>query len=212
MLFRSDEKNTQHALYDDPIASSQLPQLPEDAVLKCEQAISVSCATESSSESAIYSEDASPVLDAQPVTHWGSHKGLILSAAVCDAQGVQKDVFEWGEVLKILIKVHIPKDISREHLSIAFSIKDLKGTDLIVSTTHDFERRRLPDKERFSVSFQFANPLVTGKYLLVAAVENRQYRDIHYYEYVEGSHYFAVLDNERLFGIFQPPIAQQILV
>lgn len=61
-------------------------------------------------------------------------KGLILSAAVCDAQGVQKDVFEWGEVLKILIKVHIPKDISREHLSIAFSIKDLKGTDLIVST------------------------------------------------------------------------------
>ena len=210
-LFK-DEKNTQDALYDDPIASSQLPQLPEDAVLKCEQAISVSCATESSSESAIYSEDASPVFDAQPVTHWGSHKGLILSAAVCDAQGVQKDVFEWGEVLKILIKVHIPKDISREHLSIAFSIKDLKGTDLIVSTTHDFECRRLPDKERFSVSFQFANPLVTGKYLLVAAVENRQYRDIHYYEYVEGSHYFAVLANERLFGIFQPPIVQQILV
>ena len=137
---------------------------------------------------------------------------MILSAAVCDAQGVQKDVFEWGEVLKILIKVHIPKDISREHLSIAFSIKDLKGTDLIVSTTHDFECRRLPDKERFSVSFQFANPLVTGKYLLVAAVENRQYRDIHYYEYVEGSHYFAVLANERLFGIFQPPIVQQILV
>jgi lipopolysaccharide transport system ATP-binding protein len=115
-------------------------------------------------------------------------------------------------VIDIVIEVHVPMNISREHLSVACSIKDLKGTDLIVSTTHDFECRRLPDKAHFSVSFRLVNPLVTGKYLLVAAVENRQHRDVHYYEYVEGAHYFSSLSNEHFFGLFQPPIEQQVLV
>ena len=92
----------------------------------------------------------------------------------------------WGEKINIVVEVNVPKEISRDHLSIAFSIKDLKGTDLIVSTTQDFERKRLPSNEKFSVSFGFSNPLVTGKYLLVVAVEGRKHRDIHYYEYIEG--------------------------
>lgn len=151
-------------------------------------------------------------LDARPVTHWGSHKGMILSAAIRDERGVRKDVYALGEVIDIVIEVHVPMNISREHLSVACSIKDLKGTDLIVSTTHDFECRRLPDEEHFSVSFRLVNPLVTGKYLLVAAVENRQHRDIHYYEYVEGAHYFSSLANENFFGLFQPLIEQKVLV
>jgi lipopolysaccharide transport system ATP-binding protein len=151
-------------------------------------------------------------LDARPVMHWGSHKGLILSAAVHDKQGARKNVHAWGAVLDVVIDVRVPMNISREHLSVAFSIKDTKGTDLIVSTTHDFKCSQLPEKERFSVSFRLVNPLVTGKYLLVAAVENRQYRDIHYYEYVEGAHYFSSFANERFFGLFQPAIEQQILV
>ncbi len=81
-----------------------------------------------------------------------------------------------------------------------------------MSTTHDVGGKPLPDHERFSVLFQLTNPLVTGKYLLVAAVESRQHRDIHYYEYVEGAHYFSSLSDQRLFGIFQPAIEQQVLV
>ncbi|WP_374755427.1 ABC transporter ATP-binding protein [Pseudomonas putida] len=152
------------------------------------------------------------LLDSRPVTHWGSHKGIILGASVRDCHGIRKDVLPWGDKLEIVIDLHVPKAISREHLSVAFSIKDLKGTDLIVSTTHDFGGNILPDEERFSVLFQLTNQLVTGKYLLVAAVENRQHRDIHYYEYVEGAHYFSSLSDQRLFGIFQPAIEQQVLV
>lgn len=169
-------------------------------------------ATPTESASAAIIEESQVALDARPVMHWGSHKGMILSAAVRDEHGVRKDVHAWEEVLDVVIEVHVPMDISREHLSVAFSIKDLKGTDLIVSTTHDFEYRHLPDEERFSVTFRLTNPLVTGKYLLAAAVENRQHRDIHYYEYVEGAHYFSSLSNERFFGLFQPPIEQQVLV
>lgn len=150
-------------------------------------------------------------LDSRPVTHWGSHKGLILSAAVLDANGARRDVHEWGKSMEIRISLRIPQSIDREHLSVAVSIKDLKGSDLIVSTTHDFESRRLPDDEEFEVSFTLTNPLVTGKYLLVAAVENRLHRDIHYYEYIEGAHYFSSLADQRFFGLFQPPISQEIV-
>lgn len=167
---------------------------------------------ESAATSLIADGDALVALDSRPVTHWGSHKGMILSAAVLDEHGVRKDVHAWGRKLNIVIDVHVPREISREYLSVAFSIKDLKGTDLIVSTTHDLELRSLPAAERFSVSFVLNNSLTTGKYLLVAAVENRQYRDIHYYEYVEGAHYFTSLSDKLFFGLFQPAIEQHVLV
>lgn len=149
-------------------------------------------------------------LDIRPVIHWGSHKGIILGASVCDEKGIRKDVVEWSKSIKIIVDLLVPLDIPREYLSVAFSIKDLKGTDLIVSTTNDYAKIILPEQERFSVSFHMINPLVTGKYLLVVAVENRQYRDIHYYEYFEGAHYFMSLANERFFGIFQPAIEQYV--
>lgn len=147
----------------------------------------------------------------RPIAHWGSHRGLILSASVTDKSGVRRDVHYWGETLEVQIEVQIPPDIRRDGLGVAFSIKDLKGTDLIVSSTRDFDTLELPDRARFRLGFRFDNPLVSGKYLLVAAVERRQHSDIHYYEYLEGAHYFSSLSDTRLFGLFRPPIEQRIL-
>ncbi|WP_315122739.1 ABC transporter ATP-binding protein [Comamonas antarctica] len=149
-------------------------------------------------------------LDARPVTHWGSHRGVILAASVCDANGMRRDTIGWGEPMEILIDVRIPPDIPREHLSLAFSIKDLKGTDLLVSTTYD-AGTALPGSECFRVRFRMDNQLVTGKYLLVAAVENREHSNVaHYYEYFEGAHYFSSLADQRFFGIFQPAVQQSV--
>ena len=210
-MFKDDETEGD-ALREEITTQQQAAPSESDSQLVAAQWASTSIApTESVSVSPTL-EESQVALDARPVTHWGSHKGMILSAAVCDEHGARKDVHAWGAVLDVVIEARVPLDISREHLSVAFSIKDLKGTDLIVSTTHDFECRHLPDKERFSVSFRLINPLVTGKYLLVAAVENRQHLDIHYYEYVEGAHYFSSLSNVQFFGLFQPAIEQQILV
>lgn len=162
------------------------------------------------------SETAEPTINSEiklgkrPITHWGSHKGLVLLAEVRDARGSRREVMPWGEPMQVVIEVVVPCSISRDHLSIAFSIKDLRGNDLIVSTTFDFEPDRLPQQERFRVTFCFVNPLVTGDYLLVAAVEDRQSRDIHYYEYFEGAHYFSSITVHRLFGIFQPTVEQII--
>lgn len=156
--------------------------------------------------------ESSVPLDSRPVTHWGSHRGLILSASVRDKSGIRRDVHRWAAEVEVLIEVQVPAAIPRDQLGLSFSIKDLKGTDLIVSTTRDITHLTLPQGERFAVSFRFVNPLVTGKYLLVAAVENRQQRDIHYYEYLEGAHYFSSLADEPFFGLFQPAIEQHLLV
>jgi lipopolysaccharide transport system ATP-binding protein len=150
------------------------------------------------------------MIDSRPVAHWGSDKGIIVSASVCDRQGNRQNVFLLGDVLRVIIEVRIPLEIPREYLSFAFSIKDMKGTDLVVSTTHDFGNKPLPDVERLRVSFQMNNLLVTGMYLLVVAVENRQNRDIHYYEYIEGAHYFSSLSCQQFFGIFHPSIVHEV--
>jgi len=196
-----DEVSEDQSLREGLVASQDIAEQAGD--------LQATAALEPTSEPASQSEHE---LDARPVTHWGSRKGMILGASVCDEQGVRRDVIAWGKPMEVAIDVCIPPDISREHLSIAFSIKDLKGTDLIVSTTHDHGGTALPTQERFRVCFRMLNPLVTGKYLLVAAVENRLHRDIHYYEYLEGAHYFSSLADERFFGIFQPMIQQSVQV
>jgi lipopolysaccharide transport system ATP-binding protein len=146
----------------------------------------------------------------EPVTHWGSRKGLILGASVCDASGERRDLILWGQDVTIVIDAEIPPDIPREHLGIAFSIKDLKGTDLIVSTTQNYCSIELTDHGHVRATFRMTNSLVGGKYLLVAAVESRQLRDVHYYEYIEGAHYFACLSEPPFFGLFQPTITQTL--
>ena len=84
-------------------------------------------------------------------THWDFPKGLIQSAAVRDGQGRRRHQIPWGEAIEIRIEVRIPPNNPRDHLSIAFSIKDLRGNDLILSTTQDFECSHLPEKGLFVV-------------------------------------------------------------
>ncbi len=145
-------------------------------------------------------------IDSRPVTHWGSRKGLIEKASILNSNNERKDIFSYGDKIKISLSLNIPTDISRKDLSIAVSIKDLKGTDLIVSTTRDREKITLPEDEKFSLEFKMTNRLVTEKYLLVVAVERRDGQYIHYYEYLEGAHYFSSVSDDFLFGIFQPEI------
>lgn len=145
-----------------------------------------------------------------PVTHWGSHKGMILSATIQDRAGAKKELFDWSEEMHIVMDLRIPKDISRENLCIAFSIKDLKGSDIIVSSTWDFEPTPLPDSEGCRITFRLSNYLVPGKYLLVAAAEKRGKNETHYYEYIEGAHYFMSCSSQPLCGIFQPRIERKV--
>lgn len=152
--------------------------------------------------------DAGPGLDARPVTHWGSHKGLVTQAWICDDQGQRRDVVEWGTPIEVRVWLSLPPDLPRAGLSVAISLKDLNGSDLVVATTHE-SGLVLPHQDRLCVVFRLTNLLLEGRFLLVVAVENRSDPEVHYYEYVEGAHYFASHSVQRS-GVFQPRIERHV--
>lgn len=152
-----------------------------------------------------------PRFDVQPVTHWGSHVGCITFASVCDTKGERKDLVTVGDEIVITIDFRVPSGASRRNLGVAFSIKDLKGADLIVSTTLNGGKLNFLDgANSYLVRFHFRNPLATGRYLLVAALEDRTSSEIHYYEYLEGAHFFQSYSRTELFGMFHPEIHQDL--
>lgn len=144
-------------------------------------------------------------LDTRPSSHWGSHTGTIKYAAVQDIQGNKADLITWGMYIKISIRYKLNEEISNDNLTIAFSIKDLKGNDIVVAVS----KQVVEDSRKYSerrVDFSLKNYLSPGKYLLVATVEKRNGSDVHYYEYYEGAHYFVSVSDETMFGIFCPDV------
>ncbi|MCX5464220.1 ABC transporter ATP-binding protein [Alcaligenes parafaecalis] len=144
-------------------------------------------------------------LDDRPSSHWGSNIGIIKYAAVQDNEGKRVDLIQWGMDIKVKITYQLTDDVQKEDLTVAFSVKDLKGNDILVAThPEDFENNS--DAVERTVEFNFKNYLSPGKYLLVATIEKRNSTDIHYYEYYEGAHYFVSASDKKMFGIFCPEI------
>ncbi len=151
--------------------------------------------------------------DHQPIVQWGTNPGIIKSAKIISlTQNQQVDLLSYDEEVEIAVELEIPNDIPKDNLALAISIKDLKGTDLIVSTTNDFEVTPLPSGRNITIRFKFKNPLTAGKYLLVTAIERRTNLDVHYLEYIEGIRYFTSINESKIFGLFQPKITREITV
>lgn len=147
-----------------------------------------------------------------PLAHWGSHKGMVVSVELLDHFGFSRRSFEYGENLLVKLELKVPTEMMRDKIVVSISIKDLKGTDLIVATTHDFEYRKMPEEEHFEVLFEMINYLAAGKYLMVVAVEERSVNGVHYFEYLEGVRYFESHSGQKFFGIFRPAVKQKVKV
>lgn len=155
-----------------------------------------------------------PALQSEPegselqgvINHWGSHVGSISGHRFSAASG-SSTVIYYGESIALEVDLEIPEGALKEHLSLAFSIKDLRGTDLLVCTTNDENRGFFKEAgSSATVRFEFNNRLTPGKYLLVLALEDRSAPVISYYEYVEGVSYFASISEDSRFGIFNLPV------
>lgn len=146
-------------------------------------------------------------LDAKPASHWGKQTGLISHAAVHRATGERRDVFEWGESLCVRVIFRPPVGVDIDKVGVAFSIKNEKGMDLLVTSTQEDAAFAVPgDRSSVQVEFRFDNYLVPGKYMLVAALEDASLGDRSYFEYVEGAHYFSVTAPTRFMGVFRPEV------
>lgn len=145
------------------------------------------------------------------INRWGDNVGSIISAGLYDSNGVKKDVFENDETIRVAVRCKIPEDTDPAHFGIAFSIKSISGTDLIVSSTWDIGYHDFSAGGEYFVVFNLGrNPLNNGKYYLVAAAEDRSQPIIRYDEYLEGAQFFSSMQRIEYCGIFLPAIEQSV--
>ena len=135
------------------------------------------------------------------LAHWGTNVGMITRVDMCDMNGVQKAVYESDERIKLTVYFKDDLSFNHEHLSVAFSIKNKEGTDLIVKTTFD-ENVDIKEVKSHQLTFEFAPMLATGEYYLVVAIENREKMYPTYFEYVEGVYFFKIYSKKKIFGLF----------
>lgn len=148
----------------------------------------------------------------KPVNHWGSHIGSIISVDTEAADGQRRNMFFTGEKLNIRIRVRVPEVVSRQCLSVAFSLKDMAGTDLLVGTTWDSPRLLLDGAESVvEVEFSLDCYLREGDYVLVAALEDRSSDNIQYFEYIEGAQYLKVFMKDFRYGVFIAPMDKRLV-
>lgn len=148
---------------------------------------------------------ADPKLFADSIAHWGTHMGIITSVGLYDEKGNKKSVFRAKDSIRIEIRFDLCLEMcgksDLKYLSLAFSIKNKEGTDLIVKTTSD-QNIRLQYGQEQMIAFTFASALADGEYYLAVALEDRREACMSYYEYIEGACYFKMDTPGTILGIY----------
>lgn len=145
------------------------------------------------------------------IAHWGTDIGLIEKVQIFNSKGKEINYFAPDEKIRIDIVFSTSKTINWEYFSVAISIKNKEGIDLIVKTTYDEDVKFLEYNGYYKTSFELVSNLANGEYYLVVALEDRKNTATVYYEYVEGANYFKVYSDKRQFGLYDPPTQIQII-
>lgn len=144
------------------------------------------------------------------IAHWGTNVGMITSVKLIDNIGKEKNHFMIDEYVKIEVVIDSISEIEMKYFSIAFSIKNKEGTDLIVKSTFDEEISLEKAEGKIRVTFKLKTNLAKGEYYLVVALENRKNASISYYEYIEGVKYFKIYTDKKVFGVVDADVEIKI--
>jgi len=145
------------------------------------------------------------------IAHWGTNIGIIENVKLLNIEEKEVGYFSPYEEIKILIELNLSCKFDYEFFSVAFSIKNKEGTDLLVKTTYDEGKFFNKYSGKCTVEFSFISHLASGEYYLVVAIENRKNASITYYEYIEGVKYFKIYSDKRIFGIIDPDVKLSII-
>jgi lipopolysaccharide transport system ATP-binding protein len=137
---------------------------------------------------------------------WGTAVGSIVGAALHDGKGAKRDVFHDSEMIEVRVRFRVPDEADRARSGVAFSIKDLSGSDLVVYTSLDEKPPvGLPEEgDLLELRCSFDNCLASGDYYLTVALEDRHEGPIRYFDYIEGAEYFSTAYQRVIHGRFVP--------
>ncbi len=143
------------------------------------------------------------------INRWGKKEGIIEFVEIYNKEMQLQNIFKHNDLIVIRMIINL-QSIENEKVSLAISVKDKNGIDLLVSTTQDQSLTINPRNDKVEVLFKFSNYFATGDYILVAAVEDRTLGVPEYLDYIEGAKYFKSEIDEMLFGMFHQPVEQTI--
>lgn len=163
----------------------------------------VPLATETKEESSII-ETIEMISEKGPINRWGSEPVLIKNVFLTNERGIKTNSIKYGETCRVSVIFESPKK-KNDSFSVAISLKNTMGLDLIVFTTYDDPSIVIELNEHNELIFEFVNYLTEGDYVLVAALEDRSNFQPTYYDYIEGVLYIKSISNKQLFGIVHTP-------
>ena len=141
----------------------------------------------------------------ESIGHWGTNIGLVESVKIINEKNEECYYFAPDEKMIVEVSFSATEEIEWEYFSVALSIKNKEGIDLIVKTTYDENIEFFKEGGEYKVKYEFVSFLANGEYYLVVALENRKNTATVYYEYIEGVKYFKIYSDKRMFGVYDPP-------
>jgi lipopolysaccharide transport system ATP-binding protein len=154
-------------------------------------------------------------LDARlDLVRWGSGELFVEAATIDNGQPMGEPVFEYGERLHVEFQVRALQDVPSSEIGFGFAFRNIKGLDIIVSTTYEEGLRFPPFRagQVVRVAFELDNILAPGDYALVLNVEDRSALPYHYYDFVENAILFKVVSKKSIYSLVLPSIEQKIVL
>ncbi|WP_270619454.1 ABC transporter ATP-binding protein [Paenibacillus macerans] len=141
-----------------------------------------------------------------PINRWGSHVGLISNVQVINESGKVTNIIKHGENVCISVTFTLPEKVNLDQFSVAVSLKNTMGLDILVFTSHDKKEIAFSEtRSDIILNFEFVNFLTEGDFVLVAALEDRSTAQPQYYDFIEGASYIKSVADTQLFGIIHTP-------
>lgn len=139
-----------------------------------------------------------------PISHWGTYMGLIKDTKLLDDAGKELMYTDIFKPFHIKVVFEGREDLNYKNLSVAISIKNQEGTDILVCTTADLDMIFKKGAAEYVVDFRVDHRLAKGEYVLVVAIEDRENASTSYYEYIEGAKYIKNYAPDTIYGMFLP--------
>jgi hypothetical protein len=147
------------------------------------------------------------------LVRWGSGELRAVGAAL-DNGTPGGLALEHGGALCIELAVEARQDLPSRTTSLAFSIRNTKGLDLIAYTTWEAGQRFTPWRagQTRRIRFTLDNILAPGEYALTLAAEDVRAGTRHYYDYVENALIFRVNAAQPIFSVILPRVRHELLL
>ena len=154
-------------------------------------------------------------LDQRPdLIRWGKGGIRVDGFLMRSGEKSMSGIAEHGKSLNVKVFIRALQNIQSENVGVGIGFRNMKGLDVITSTTIDAGYRLPPltEGETAEIEFEMDNILAPGDYALVINIEDRSGTRPDYYDYIENSTIFRVVSDTPIFSLVLPNVRQTITV